>query len=83
MTQIQALQAELSKISAQIAIAQKQERKKAIATIRKAMQEHGIKLSTLTGAPPKYRNPATGATWAGRGKEPLWIKGKDRAAFAV
>ena len=23
--------------------------------------------------PPKYRHPATGATWTGRGKAPLWI----------
>lgn len=32
---------------------------------------------------PKYRNPATGQTWTGRGKPPKWIEGKDRAAFAI
>ena len=32
---------------------------------------------------PKYRDPATGATWTGRGREPVWIKGKDRAAYAI
>lgn len=31
----------------------------------------------------KYRDPATGAEWTGRGKEPSWIKGQDRAAFAI
>jgi DNA-binding protein H-NS len=23
---------------------------------------------------PKYLNPATGQTWAGRGKQPLWLR---------
>lgn len=32
---------------------------------------------------PKYRNPATGATWSGRGKPPTWIAGKDRAEFEI
>ena len=29
-----------------------------------------------TKAKPKYRDPATGTTWSGRGKEPAWIKGQ-------
>lgn len=32
---------------------------------------------------PKYRNPATGETWTGRGKAPKWIDGKERSAFAI
>lgn len=32
---------------------------------------------------PKYRDPATGATWTGRGKEPAWICGKDRTGFLI
>jgi DNA-binding protein H-NS len=32
---------------------------------------------------PKYRDPATGATWTGRGKAPKWIEGQDRAKFAI
>ena len=28
---------------------------------------------------PKYRDPATGQTWTGRGKAPKWIDGKDRS----
>ena len=31
----------------------------------------------------KYRNPETGDTWTGRGREPGWIKGKDRDDFAL
>ena len=33
--------------------------------------------------PPKYRDPATGQTWTGRGKPPRWIQGQDRAKFAI
>lgn len=32
---------------------------------------------------PKYRDPASGKTWSGRGKPPLWIAGQDRGGFAI
>ncbi|CAG9269817.1 H-NS histone family protein [Paraburkholderia caribensis] len=33
---------------------------------------------------PKYRDPATGATWSGRGRAPAWLAGvKDRMAFLI
>ncbi|WP_081066016.1 H-NS family nucleoid-associated regulatory protein [Burkholderia diffusa] len=32
---------------------------------------------------PKYRDPKTGATWSGRGREPSWIKGKRRERFTI
>ncbi|EUC18723.1 H-NS family nucleoid-associated regulatory protein [Paraburkholderia hospita] len=33
---------------------------------------------------PKYRDPATGATWSGRGPAPAWLSGaKDRTAFLI
>ena len=38
---------------------------------------------TTAKVAPKYRDPATGQTWTGRGKAPKWIDGKDRAAFAI
>jgi H-NS histone family len=28
-----------------------------------------------TKNPPKYRDPASGATWTGMGKQPYWIEG--------
>ena len=31
----------------------------------------------------KYRDPATGQTWTGRGKAPKWIEGRDRAPFVI
>jgi DNA-binding protein H-NS len=32
---------------------------------------------------PKYRDPATGQTWTGRGKPPKWIADQDREKFAI
>jgi DNA-binding protein H-NS len=32
---------------------------------------------------PKYCDPATGATWTGRGKAPKWIEGKDRSQYVI
>jgi len=34
-------------------------------------------------APAKYRDPATGATWSGRGRTPNWLAGKDRSAYTI
>jgi DNA-binding protein H-NS len=31
---------------------------------------------------PKYRDPATGNTWSGRGKPPRWLQG-DRDAYLI
>jgi DNA-binding protein H-NS len=31
----------------------------------------------------KYRDPATGQTWTGRGKAPKWIEGQDRTPFVI
>jgi DNA-binding protein H-NS len=31
----------------------------------------------------KFRDPASGKTWCGVGREPRWIAGQDRSAFAV
>lgn len=36
-----------------------------------------------TKVAPKYRDPATGKTWTGRGKPPDWIRGQDRAQFTI
>ncbi|WDD90241.1 H-NS histone family protein (plasmid) [Burkholderia sp. FERM BP-3421] len=35
------------------------------------------------GQMPKYRNPATGQTWVGRGRAPNWMAGRPREIFLV
>lgn len=32
---------------------------------------------------PKYRDPASGNTWTGRGKPPKWIQDKNREDFLI
>ncbi len=41
----------------------------------------GAKAASKVAA--KYRDPATGQTWTGRGKAPKWIEGQDRAKFQI
>ncbi|WP_448169044.1 H-NS histone family protein [Burkholderia ambifaria] len=31
----------------------------------------------------KYFDPVTGSTWSGVGREPHWIKGRDKREFAI
>lgn len=33
--------------------------------------------------PPKYRDPETGKTWTGQGREPSWLKGKNREEYLI
>lgn len=59
--------------------------------VRALVLRHGFKWSDIRPAqepgnikvPAKYRDPMTGAVWSGRGKEPLWIKGKDRTPYLI
>ena len=43
----------------------------------------GAKGGGIGKVAPKYRNPATGETWTGRGKAPKWIEGRDRSAYLI
>jgi len=44
----------------------------------------GLRSTAGTKVAPKYRDPATGKTWTGRGKAPRWIQSvADRAQFAI
>jgi DNA-binding protein H-NS len=45
--------------------------------------ERKPRLSKGEKVAPKYRNPETDDTWTGRGREPGWIKGKNRDDFAL
>src|SRR4051812_6889160 len=48
-------------------------------------QAQGRKVRRGTGAKvaAKFRNPETGETWSGRGREPKWLRGKNREEFKV
>lgn len=79
----------------QIEAARKAELGEAITTAKGLIQEFGLTEADVfrTGkqgtrksngpVAPKYRDPATGQTWTGRGKPPKWIADKDREQFAI
>ena len=91
MSEYQTLLARKAELDAQIAQAQAEAKAQAVAQARALIQEHGLTASDVfpqakakgSVGTPKYRDPATGATWTGRGKPPNWINGKDRAPFLI
>lgn len=92
MSSYKELLAQQRELDARIAAARNEERSQAIATIRELMQQFDIAAGDLAAkqgaykrgaSPVKYRDPVSGATWSGRGREPRWIAGKDRTAFAI
>lgn len=56
---------------------------KALMSSPQIAPERKPRLSKGDKVAPKYRNPETGDTWTGRGREPAWIKGKNRDDFAL
>jgi DNA-binding protein H-NS len=80
-----------------IAQARQNEISAAVAKVRALVAEFGltsqdvfpgrsgksVSTKAVSKVAAKYRDPATGQTWTGRGKAPKWIDGKDRAPFAI
>ena len=80
----------------QVEEARKREISDAVTQVRQMVSEFGLTErdvfpsgrrsgGTRTGGKvaPKYRDPATGQTWTGRGKAPKWIDGKDRSKYLI
>ncbi|MBP8820971.1 MAG: H-NS histone family protein [Brachymonas sp.] len=98
MNDLQILLQEREAIENKIREARRQQVAQAIATCRKLIEEHALTEADLFGSgkgrrgksagtgikvAPKYRNPATGETWTGRGKPPKWIQGQNRDSFLI
>ena len=95
MSKLQDLIAQREAIEKAIKEARKDEVKQAVATIRGLVDQFnlsatdifGRKTKTASGSrkpvAAKYRDPASGATWTGRGKAPKWIADQDRTKFAI
>ena len=93
------LQAQIAQLTVQAEAARKVELSGAVAEIKQKMADYGITIEDLGGkraknaskgvpAPIKYRHPATGQTWTGRGKHPRWLAaeiaaGKEITVFAI
>ena len=90
------LLAQKASLEKQIEEKRKEELSSGIQQIKTLMADLGITIADITGnasrrsktaatsIAPKYRDPASGATWTGRGKAPLWIKNAvDRTPFEI
>nr|WP_175981592.1 H-NS histone family protein [Burkholderia sp. BCC1630] len=88
-----ALIAQRDALDAQINAAREAEREAAIGQIKALMKEFDLSILDLQekghkrnsrrmSTVPKYRDPATGKTWSGRGRQPAWL-GNDPAAFLI
>ena len=91
------IQAKIADLQAQAEIVKREEKEQAIAMARTMISAYGItakdlgldKVKGKTGPKSgnkiaaKYRDPATGATWSGRGKTPKWINGADKSQYAI
>ncbi len=79
----------------QISNARRDEVANAIAQVRALIDEYALTQQEVfptgrarsatsgTRVAAKYRDPASGQTWTGRGKAPKWIQNQDRALFAI
>lgn len=79
------LLAQKAAIEKQIADFQREQRGETIAKVRALMAEYGLTLADIGSRPvaapkkaagkvaAKYRNPATGDSWSGRGLKPKWL----------
>ncbi|MBN3789769.1 H-NS histone family protein [Burkholderia sp. Ac-20353] len=94
MQRVQKLQAQLAELDRKIRIARRAERNTALEQVRQIVTAYALTAREVFGqgysdraklftVGPKYRDPATGATWSGRGRAPTWIVGRDRAAFLI
>ena len=80
-----------------IADARQNEISAAVTKVRELIAEYGLTVQdvfpgrasraagtkSVSKVAAKYRDPATGQTWTGRGKAPKWIDGKDRTQFLI
>lgn len=94
MPSYQELLAQREQLDKQIKEAIQREKADGIAKAKAIIEQYGLEASDLFSrkasargpsgkVAPKYRDPATGETWTGRGKAPKWIEGKDRSVFSI
>ncbi|PKO73643.1 MAG: endonuclease [Betaproteobacteria bacterium HGW-Betaproteobacteria-17] len=92
------LKAQAEALLKQAEVARRAEIASVVAEIQARMKEYGISIDDLKGGAKKakarpavaakYRNPATGESWSGRGRAPKWLaeelaKGRSKEAFLI
>lgn len=86
MSSLPELMAQKEALEKRIADARRTERAEAIQQIKTLMDQYGLTVADLSvkgnagrtrkgsKVPAKYRNPASGDSWSGRGLQPKWLK---------
>lgn len=87
MASLKELIAQREALEHEIERTRQKERSDAIQKVRALMDEYGLTAADLTSrksvkagggkgkkVAAKYRNPATGETWSGRGLQPKWLQ---------
>ncbi|WP_419689999.1 H-NS family nucleoid-associated regulatory protein [Burkholderia theae] len=89
------LLSQFDRLKQEIENAREREKERFLQQLITLLERNGVSLIDLisywknapatakTTVKPKYFDPATGKTWAGRGREPEWIRGKDRRDFLI
>ncbi|MBW5288111.1 H-NS histone family protein [Burkholderia gladioli] len=91
------LRAELEALEDQLETARKAEFADVVTEVRQRVQEFGLTAADIFGSLPRagqrsrrapaavrYRDPDTGRTWSGRGRQPQWIaQAADREQYRV
>jgi DNA-binding protein H-NS len=95
MASYQELKAKIAELERQAEEMRRSEREGAIEQIRELMKNHGLTAQDLNSGvkkpsskerspvAAKYRDPESGATWTGRGRAPLWLKGRSKDDFLI
>ena len=97
MESLQALMQQKEALELKIQQARKEQTAAAVAQCRELIAQYDLTEADLFGGrgrvrvaatgskvAPKYRrDPATGATWTGRGKPPKWIQDKNRDDYLI
>ena len=88
MASYKEIQEKIAQLQQEAEQLRKKELADVIADIRQKMITYGISVEDIGKLPstkkarkpsisrgvPKYRNPATGTTWTGKGKSPQWVR---------
>ena len=90
------LRAEQDRINARVKAHEKAQKDAVVAEIKRISDLYKVTLPEIieafgglkskafgSKAKAKYRDPATGKEWSGRGKAPLWIKDKNKDDFLI
>ena len=90
------LRTTLAAVNAQMPKTEARERSAFLGEVQKLASARGLSLEDVMGqagsarrstkgrtVPPKFRDPKSGATWAGRGRRPAWYDPKHPERFQV